>query len=90
MPELLQMIGTVPVVRMYAANCRFCGRHLRQLQVFIRRYTLPDMDAIITLENKGDLICSKPLAAVGVNMEDQRRNILILLDGGGGAAEKCL
>jgi 23S rRNA pseudoU1915 N3-methylase RlmH len=48
------------------------------------------MDAIITLENKGDLICSKPLAAVGVNMEDQRRNILILLDGGGGAAEKCL
>lgn len=48
------------------------------------------MDAIITLENKGDPKWSEPLAAVGVNMEDQRRNILILLDGGGGAAEKCL
>ena len=49
-----------------------------------------DMDAIITLENKGDLICSKPLAAVGVNMEDQRRNILILLDGGRGFSREML
>lgn len=48
------------------------------------------MDAIITLENKGDLICSKPLAAVGVNMEDQRRNILILLDGGRGFSREML
>lgn len=41
-----------------------------------------DMDAIITLENKGNFICSEPLVVVGVNMENQGKNILILPDAG--------
>lgn len=40
------------------------------------------MDAIITLENKGNFICSEPLVVVSVNMKNQRRNVLILLNTG--------
>ncbi len=78
------MIGTDSVVRMAAANHRFCGRHLGQLQRFHQSVhsSDTDMDAIITLENKGNFICSGPLVVVGVNMENQRRNVWILPDTG--------
>lgn len=38
------------------------------------------MDAIITLKNEGDFVCTKPFVVIGINMEDQGSNVLILFD----------
>lgn len=38
------------------------------------------MDAIITLKNEGNFICTKPFVIIGINMEDQGCNALILSD----------
>lgn len=38
------------------------------------------MDAIITLKDEGNFVCTKLFVVIGINLEDQGSDVLILFD----------
>ena len=61
---------------------RLVGGHFGELQSLHQAVhsSDTDVDAIITLKNEGNFVCTKPFVVIGINMEDQGSNALILSD----------
>lgn len=76
---LLEMIDALAVFIVFARMKRLLGRHLWQLKRFHQAVHSSDADvnAIITLKNMGDFICSKPFVIVGIDVKNLGSNHLI-------------
>ena len=83
---LIQMVVISPVIAFCGAVMRFVRRHGGQLHGAHQAVhsTDTDVNAIVTLEDIGDLISSDTFVAVGIDLQDRLLYALVFFDPGSG------